>query len=1010
MADIKISQLEAATTVSDTDIVVINQGNITKTATRSLIRGTQNAGTVTSITAGTGLTGGTITDSGTIGLAAITSVALTTGTITTAPSNANDIANKAYADSIGSGINFHDAADYATTAALSAAYTYANGTSGVGATITANANGTLTIDGYTFIAGDVGKRILIKNEPNAFVNNTTPSAAFNGVYTLTTAGTASARYVLTRATDYDTSGTGPNEVQAGDFILVLNGTLANTAWVQQTQGTIIFGSSNIVFTQFAAAASGVTTFSTGTTGLTVNQATGQVILSGGQLAIANGGTGTTAGIANINTTQIAALTTAQTANLIPQLTTSGLLSLTQIPTLPVANGGTGTSSLTGIVKGTGTTAMVAADSGTDYVAGADVSSYRVTAVLDTSLSLSGATKTETKITFASGVQTDIDSHVLAAGDIIFLAASITSPNSSAYKGPWVITTAGAIGTAAVWDRPNWWTTGTARSGVLFSVTKGSIYQGSVWSIYPTNANDAGINVGFTGLTAINVSLKAGLPVASGGTGVVTLTSGSLLKGNGTSAISSATAGTDYVVPSGNITGTAAGLSTTLAIASGGTGATNAANAKVNLEVQLKESCKYATVAALPANTATANILTGTSPGALSVDGVAVALNDRILVKDEATLANNGIYDVTATGGVGAAFVLTRSTDSNQAFEIKVDDIVPITLGAQLANTFWLQKSTVTGIGTSPITFVSSTLGGILPITKGGTGAIDAPTARANLGITGGTPTDVQVFTSSNNWNKLAGAVYVDIVVIGAGGGGASGRKGGTTNAAGGGGGGAGGSYTARSFQASLLAATESITVGTGGTGGAAVTGTNVNGNAGTAGGNSSFGSWATVSGGGAAGAATTAGGTAGSAASARAMFQASSGAAGALGAGASALSATVAAGGGGAAGGLPISATVGFAGGNGGTCLSTWFSGGNGSGGAIGLLGSDGQSVTAGSALCSGGGGGGGSAFTGNGGNGGNGGIYGGGGGGGGAALDGVSSSGKGGDGANGIVIVTTYF
>jgi hypothetical protein len=44
----------------------------------------------------------------------------------------------------------------------------------------------------------------------------------------------------------------------------------------------------------------------------------------------------------------------------------------------------------------------------------------------------------------------------------------------------------------------------------------------------------------------------------------------LLKGDGT-AISAATSGTDYAIPSGNITGTAAGLSATLAVTSGGTG-------------------------------------------------------------------------------------------------------------------------------------------------------------------------------------------------------------------------------------------------------------------------------------------------------------------------------------------------------------------------------------------------------------------------------------------------------
>jgi hypothetical protein len=74
MADIKISQLPAALTVSDADVLVINQGGVTKRATRNLVR---NAGTVSSISAGTGLSGGTITTSGTIALA--TPVAIANG-------------------------------------------------------------------------------------------------------------------------------------------------------------------------------------------------------------------------------------------------------------------------------------------------------------------------------------------------------------------------------------------------------------------------------------------------------------------------------------------------------------------------------------------------------------------------------------------------------------------------------------------------------------------------------------------------------------------------------------------------------------------------------------------------------------------------------------------------------------------------------------------------------------------------------------------------------------------
>lgn len=69
-----------------------------------------------------------------------------------------------------------------------------------------------------------------------------------------------------------------------------------------------------------------------------------------------------------------------------------------------------------------------------------------------------------------------------------------------------------------------------------------------------------------------------VPASKGGAGTVS----GLMKANGSGTVSAAVAGTDYVVPSGNISGTAANVSGTVAVANGGTGATTAANARTNL--------------------------------------------------------------------------------------------------------------------------------------------------------------------------------------------------------------------------------------------------------------------------------------------------------------------------------------------------------------------------------------------------------------------------------------------
>jgi len=74
----------------------------------------------------------------------------------------------------------------------------------------------------------------------------------------------------------------------------------------------------------------------------------------------------------------------------------------------------------------------------------------------------------------------------------------------------------------------------------------------------------------------------------------------------------------------------------------------------------------------------------------------------------------------------------------------------------------------------------------------------------------------QVFTASGTWTKPSGAKYVQMEVVGGGGGGAGAQATATGECAGGGGGGAGG-YASRLMAASALSATETVTVGAGGT-------------------------------------------------------------------------------------------------------------------------------------------------------------------------------------------------
>jgi hypothetical protein len=234
------SALTASATIPNTDI--------TGLGTMS----TQNASSV-AITGGT--VNGTSIGATTPAAGTFTSVGMTSGTITTAPSSGNDIVNKTYADSIAAGINFHQSCRLATTAALPSC-TYNNGVSGVGATLTATANGALSVDSTAVAATN---RILVKNQVNQ---------AHNGVYVVTQTGSAGSPFILTRATDFDTAGSGVDQIDAGDFFLITAGsTLANTSWVQQTPLPITVGTTGIVFSQFGAPL----TYSAGT-GLTESPA------------------------------------------------------------------------------------------------------------------------------------------------------------------------------------------------------------------------------------------------------------------------------------------------------------------------------------------------------------------------------------------------------------------------------------------------------------------------------------------------------------------------------------------------------------------------------------------------------------------------------------------------------------------------------------------------------------------------------------------------------------------
>jgi phage-related tail fiber protein len=222
------------------------------------------------------------------------------------PTADTDAATKAYVDAARSGLDVKGSVRAATTANITL-------------------SGAQTIDGVSVIAGD---RVLVKDQS---------TASTNGIY-------VAAASTWSRATDADVDA----EVHAGLFTFVEEGTLgADTGWVLTTNNPIVLGSTALAFTQF----SGV----------------GQLVAGAGLTKTGNSvdAVGTNNRITvNADSIDIAATYVGQTSITTLGTITTGTWNGTAIA---VANGGSGATTLTGVLKGNGTSAFTAAVDGTDYL-------------------------------------------------------------------------------------------------------------------------------------------------------------------------------------------------------------------------------------------------------------------------------------------------------------------------------------------------------------------------------------------------------------------------------------------------------------------------------------------------------------------------------------------------------------------------------------------------------------------------------------------------------------------
>jgi hypothetical protein len=129
---------------------------------------------------------------------------------------------------------------------------------------------------------------------------------------------------------------------------------------------------------------------------------------------------------------------------------------------------------------------------------------------------------------------------------------------------------------------------------------------------------------------------------------------------------------------------------------------------------------------MAATTANINLATDVENGDV-LDGVTLATGNRILVKNQSTASQNGIYVVAASGAP------SRATDFDSPAEIDGGDFVFVTGGTANDNKGFVQVNTVGTVGTDPIEFTQ--FSGAGTFTAGNGLAINGSEFSINTGIT-----------------------------------------------------------------------------------------------------------------------------------------------------------------------------------------------------------------------------------------------------------------------------------
>jgi hypothetical protein len=452
------------------------------------------------------------------------------------PTLALGAATKQYVDSFVSGVVVHAACVTSTTSTLSSS-TYDNGASGVGATLIANSNGLLgSVGGYGSLI--VNDRVLIKDQV---------STLQNGIYIVTDLGSVSTPWILTRASDFDNS---PSvEVRAGDSTYIQDGTLNGTQWVMITTGTVIIGTTAIVFTQFAGAGT-----YTGGSGISI---AGTTISNTGVLSnIAGTGIGVSGATGNITITNNGVTSLTGTVN---QITLSGSTgSITASLPSSVTIGGTLTAglfsgsgaNLTGIPNSALTNNSLTIGSTNIALGATSLTLAGLTSVTATSFigALTGNATTSTSTTNLTGGATGALPYQSSVDSTTFLAAGTTSQvliggtSAPAWTNTPTLTGTNFTGI------PNSALTNNSVTvnGTSISLGASSTITAAAGTLTGSTLNSTVTSSSLTSVGTISTGLWNGTKVSEvyGGTNQNTYTTGDILFASGSNTLSKLGIGSD----------------------------------------------------------------------------------------------------------------------------------------------------------------------------------------------------------------------------------------------------------------------------------------------------------------------------------------------------------------------------------------------------------------------------------------------------------------------------------